>query len=800
MPLYIGDEKISQVSIGGSGGGEVNLQEKTATPTENIQVIQPDSFYNGLSRVIVNPIDPEYIGSQIPIGSASGLTVLTDTEESVTFGSGYYPNSHGAQVLTVSVPNPSMTFDNTTGVITASGSWTKGYTENNSYSATYTVPVINAPTVTLSESSQILTTSGKYVNGNITIPAISSSYIGSSIERLSASTWTPGRYAQTISAGQYLLGEQTISGDNNLTAENIKSGISIFGVLGNYVGSTSGGTEDATATASDIAYGKTAYITSGKVTGQMTERQSSDVTVSANTVTIPSGHYSTQVQKTISTVEHPDPVITVNSGTGLITASHTQQQGYAVGGTTSKTQQLSIKSAETITPSTTSQIIPSGVYLTGDQTITGDLNLLPENIKTGVSIFGVNGSYSGSGGSDTSDATAYSTDILSGKTAYARGAKLTGTIESKSASDLSASGDSVIVPAGYYANQVSKSIEHVELGTPYFSSIEYGSGNVTIRFTVNQASGGYVEAGSKTGTRTYSSVSSTTYTPGTSDSTIISASTTNLKICIGNQVIKGDANLVAGNIKSGVSIFGVTGTYSGGGGGVDPSDATAIASDILTGKTAYTGAGKITGTISKKSAATYTPGTSDQTISAGQYLNGIQTIKGDANLIASNIKSGVTIFGVTGTYEGDIPDMIGQRGKLLSTDGTQTMWVDFNDAETLTPSSSTFDLEYENFGKFYRIESSLSTLMPTFKSKYLGLCDVIIHNTGSSDMTIGNGGFKYYTGSSYENITAILPDTAITIGAGKYREMSVRYIETGDTASPYQAIVLASPEMSIPTA
>ena len=56
--------------------------------------------------------------------------------------------------------------------------------------------------------------------------------------------------------------------------------------------------------------------------------------------------------------------------------------------------------------------------------------------------------------------------------------------------------------------------------------------------------------------------------------------------------------------------------------------------------------------VTKKSAATYTPGTSDQSIASGQYLSGTQTIKGDANLVAGNIKSGVNIFGVTGTYAG----------------------------------------------------------------------------------------------------------------------------------------------------
>jgi hypothetical protein len=75
---------------------------------------------------------------------------------------------------------------------------------------------------------------------------------------------------------------------------------------------------------------------------------------------------------------------------------------------------------------------------------------------------------------------------------------------------------------------------------------------------------------------------------------------------------------------------------------------TATASDLLSGKTATTDAGEITGTIPSKSAQIYTPTTADQTIAAGQYLSGAQTIKGDTNLIASNILSGKSIFGVAG--------------------------------------------------------------------------------------------------------------------------------------------------------
>lgn len=82
---------------------------------------------------------------------------------------------------------------------------------------------------------------------------------------------------------------------------------------------------------------------------------------------------------------------------------------------------------------------------------------------------------------------------------------------------------------------------------------------------------------------------------------------------------------------------------------VDTADGTLDTGDkMLSGSTAYANGVKYSGTIQSKAAQTYTPTTSDQTISARQYLSGAQTIKGDANLQPANIANGVTIFGVTG--------------------------------------------------------------------------------------------------------------------------------------------------------
>ena len=207
-------------------------------------------------------------------------------------------------------------------------------------------------------------------------------------------------------------------------------------------------------------------------------------------------------------------------------------------------------------------------------------------------------------------------------------------------------------------------------------SLSYGSGLVYARMSngahITNASSGYPEVSITTQTKSVSpTASSQTVSPDANK--VLSGVTVN-----------GVSNLTAGNIKNGVTVGGTAGTYKGLG--------SAAASQVLSGATFSTASlSNASGTMPNYSGYTSTGNYVSSTFrsatsgyvyaspgATGYYSTGSYLRIPASNLTAANIKKGVSIMGIIGSFEGFVssPLYLYNNGvwNNLQTTGVTRVW------------------------------------------------------------------------------------------------------------------------------
>lgn len=315
----------------------------------------------------------------------------------------------------------------------------------------------------------------------------------------------------------------------------------------------------------------------------------------------------------------------VSAGTNTITLSKSAvantpavSAGYISTGTqgnssVSLTASVNTQGTTTYTPTTTNQTIASGTYLTGTQTISGSSNLTANNIKKDVVIFGVTGSYEGSGGGNLQPVKEYT---------------------------VSASGNQTISPdTGYDGiEEVALIVPSGSGGTPYATKGTVSNHAVSVTPSVTNTTG-WITGEIKDGTPVSVSASelvSGTYTvnsSGTKDVTNYES----ISVPAGTATAPSSISGSSASVSTGTNTLTLSKTVS-----VTPNVSTA---GYISSGTAGNSSVSLTASVTTKGATTYHPSTSDQTISSSTYLTGAQTIKGVtiSGLSADNIVSGVTV-------------------------------------------------------------------------------------------------------------------------------------------------------------
>lgn len=246
---------------------------------------------------------------------------------------------------------------------------------------------------TVSNNTKTLETEGKYLEADIILTDVSGGITPTGNINITSSGQTDvTNYATaTVAAGT----EGTPTATKGAVSGNA---VTVTPSVTNSAGYISGGTHTGTGvsvSASELVSGTYSVTSSG--TKDVTNYASASVP--AGSVTAPST--ITGSSASVSTGTNTLTLSKTVSVTPSVTTAGYVSSGTAGNSNVSLSASVTTKAAATITPTTTNQTIASGTYLTGTQTISGDANLVAGNIKSGTTIFGVTGSYTGGGGTLT---------------------------------------------------------------------------------------------------------------------------------------------------------------------------------------------------------------------------------------------------------------------------------------------------------------------------------------------------------------------------------------------------------------
>ena len=252
---------------------------------------------------------------------------------------------------------------------------------------------------------------------DVTVGAISSSYVGSGITRRDSTDLSATGATVSVPSGYYASNEsKAVAAGTEGTPSATKGAVSGNAVtvtpsVTNSAGYISGGTHTGTGvsvSASELVSGTYSVTSAG--TKDVTNYASASVP--AGSVTAPST--ITGSSSSVSTGTNTLTLSKTVSVTPSVTTAGYVTSGTAGNSNVSLTASVTTQGAQTLYPSTTDQTITGSKYLTGTQTFKAvtTSNLTADNIKNGVTvtvgdsadadrILSVTGSYTGGGGTLT---------------------------------------------------------------------------------------------------------------------------------------------------------------------------------------------------------------------------------------------------------------------------------------------------------------------------------------------------------------------------------------------------------------